>query len=219
MELARARGELIGRDALRETVLGGEIRRQDLDFAHHLERRIDVRLKTLSFRLVGNDAVEHDFILEVHAAIDSMAEFAPLNTRSDKKVVINLPVARTNVPGTTTNQHGYLFDQFVFNESAELRLGGLQGDLVCQNLNCIGYNAGRKGSVRGRGSAYVDVDVPEHPRGKAGHFDPHYVRSRDQVCKRVGTHRTSFSLGGDTRGGVGRRHFSPRNGSTRGIRD
>ena len=81
-----------------QSVLSREIRCKDLDLADHFKGWIDIRLQTLRFRLVGDDAIEHDFILEVDAAVDTMTKFAALNTRRDEKVVVNLPIAGTNVP-------------------------------------------------------------------------------------------------------------------------
>src|SRR4029077_4910862 len=67
MQLIGSRSKLIGGNTLGQSVLGGKVGGQDLDFADHLERRIDVGLEALGFRLDGNDAVKNNFIFKVHA--------------------------------------------------------------------------------------------------------------------------------------------------------
>jgi hypothetical protein len=67
-------------------------------------------------------------------------------------VFVSIAVARPDLARTTTNQYRSLVDQFVFNDSAKLRLDGLQG--VCSAVTST-VSAATPG--RGKGWKYLQA--------------------------------------------------------------
>src|ERR1700730_3046485 len=137
MKSAGARSELIGGDALGQTILRRENRTQDVELRDHFKRRVDVSLKPLRFRLNGGDPIERNFILKIHAPADPVAELAALDPGNKKKVVVDLPAdrARSHAPVAAPNQHGKFLDDLVLDRRTELWLTGFERDRLGRDLN------------------------------------------------------------------------------------
>ncbi len=90
MQRVRSGSELIRRNALRQAVLRGENGSKNAEFADQFVGRVDDRLETLGFRLVGHDPVEDNLVLKVQAPIDPVAEAVAGYAGSQSKEIIDL---------------------------------------------------------------------------------------------------------------------------------
>src|SRR5258707_14834388 len=90
MQRVRSGSELIRLHALREAVLRGENGSKNAEFADQFVGRVDDRVETLCFRLVGHDAVEDNLVLKVQAPIDPVAEAVGGYAGSQSKEIIDL---------------------------------------------------------------------------------------------------------------------------------
>ena len=114
--------------------MGRESVAQHTELIHHLKRRVDVCLQTLSFGLSHRYAVKHDLILEIYPPIDSVAERATGNTWCQDKEVVDLPPARSNVIAELVGQLG---DKVRQDRSGKLRLISLKGDRAGCDFNLL----------------------------------------------------------------------------------
>ena len=110
--------KLIRCNPLGQSILRGKVGGQDLDFAYHLEGRVNIALQSLRFGLYGYNAVKDYLVFKIYPAIYAMAEFSTLYAGCEEKVVVNLPVAGPYVARASTNQNGNFIHQLIFDDGA-----------------------------------------------------------------------------------------------------
>src|SRR5712664_2074976 len=183
MQRVRSGSELIRRNALRQAVLRGENGSKNAEFADQFVGRVDDRLETLGFRLVGHDPVEDNLVLKVQAPIDPVAEAVAGHAGSQSKEIINLAAE-------TVDLVRYFFQHLRFKEGAEFRLGSFQSNGLGSDFDLLRNIAGLHYGIHAGVPADVHRNVSADPGFKANFLDAYRVAAGDQVDNREGPRRT-----------------------------
>ena len=204
----RARSKLVGRHSLGQSILSRKRRGQNTELTHHLERRVDIRLQALRFRLGDSHSVKHHLILEVQTTVDTVAETTTGHPWHNEQKVVNLPSTRADVRAQRQRKFVY---NFGFERRPEFRLRSLQGDRLRYDFDILSDAAWLENGVRTGVPTDFDKDVVAHRGGKPSFFGLDGVGARDQVGDSVGAGRTGDGGTHDTPCGVGDSNLGVRN--------
>src|ERR1700738_2855508 len=212
MQRICSRSKLIGRNTLRQAVLRGENGSKNAEFADQFVGRVDDRLETLGFRLVGHDPVEDNLVLKVQAPIDPVAEAVAGYAGSQSKEIINLA-------SKTVDLVRYFFQDLRFKEGAEFRLGSFQSNRLGSDFDLLRNIASLQRGIHAGVPADVHRNIPADPVFKTGFLDAYRVAAGDQVDHREGPCRTGDGGVNYVRGVVRYSYLGVRNHSSGFIGD
>src|SRR5258707_14238471 len=212
MKCVRSGSELIRRNALRQAVMSGENGSKNAEFADQFVGRVDDRLETLGFRLVGHDPVEDNLVLKVQAPIDPVAEAVAGYAGSQSKEIINLA-------SKTVDLVRYFFQDLRFKEGAEFRLGSFQRNRLGNDFDLLRNIAGLHYGIHAGVPADVHRNVSADPGFKANFLDAYRVAAGSQVDNREGPCRTGDGGVNYVRGVIRDRYLGVRNHSSGFIGD
>jgi hypothetical protein len=201
VQLVGSRSCLVSHNPLSQTVLGRERRAQHIELVHLLERRIPDRLETLRLGLRHRDPVEHDFVFEVDATVDPLAEGPAGHTRSEEHELIDLAATATG------NLVGQFLNHAILDGRVQIRLGSVQGNHVRADFHSLGDVAGLEHRVHRRCPADLDADTGQNDRLEPGQLHSDRIGSRNQVRHHVCTSAAGGRRLGDAGSDICDGHF------------